>query len=92
MKYHLIHADFELSFPASYGQRLSAEERVAALFWEGSFTFTETVLNGPAQRENLRRFVADRFRHPRRRFWLRAAAQTARRAINGVVRRLPHAN
>jgi SAM-dependent methyltransferase len=88
MKYHIIHEDFELSFPPAYFRRLKPEDRIAALFWEGSFTFGESLLHGPAQREDLRRFVAERFAHPRRRFLFRAAARSARRITDGLGRRL----
>jgi hypothetical protein len=82
-KFHSIHADYRLSFPASFARRMTSEQEVTWLFWQGSFRFEEVTIHGiDAQRAELARFVAERYQHPAaRRAWesaRRGAAWTAR--------------
>ncbi|MBW4554136.1 MAG: methyltransferase domain-containing protein [Aphanocapsa sp. GSE-SYN-MK-11-07L] len=89
MKYHIMHSDFQLSFPASFGQKIAPLDKVDFLFWENNFTFAETTIHG-ADRiyENLRQYVAQRYAYPG---YLRTAQklnQLLTRGIKGLERRL----
>jgi hypothetical protein len=46
-KYHLVHSP-ELCFPAGFAERLTAEQRVDWLWWEGSFGAAERIHMDPA--------------------------------------------
>lgn len=46
MKYHMIHSRWRYSFPASFSRKLSVEQQVQWLFWEGSFHFSERTIHG----------------------------------------------
>lgn len=89
MKYHAIHTDFRLSFPASYANRLSPSETISSLFWDESFTFAETQIHGAESISNaLRDFVAQRYRHSRRQHVVQWINRQISRGLNGVRRRL----
>jgi hypothetical protein len=45
-KYHMIHAHWRFSFPASHARSLAADRRVQWLWWEGSFSFSEKTIHG----------------------------------------------
>jgi hypothetical protein len=82
-KYHGIHGDYRLSFPASFARALSPEQEVAWLFWEGSFSFEEVTIHGvDAQREELARFVRAHYHYPP----ARAAFESARRGAAWAAR------
>jgi len=58
MKYHLVHADWRYSLPASFLRALPEDRRVQWLFWEGSFQCAERTIHGAeAQAAELARFV-----------------------------------
>ena len=58
MKYHLAHADWRYSLPASFLRALPEDRRVQWLFWEGSFQYAERTIHGAeAQAAELARFV-----------------------------------
>ena len=60
MKFHLLHADWRCSLPASFLRSLPEAGHVQWLFWEGSFEFEERVIHGSdAQAAELRRFVRE---------------------------------
>jgi Methyltransferase domain len=60
MKFHLLHADWRCSLPASFLRELPGASQVQWLFWEGSFAFDERVIHGSdAQAAELRRFVRE---------------------------------
>jgi len=88
-KFHMIHAAFDLSFPASFLRRLTELEKNSFLFWEDSFTFEEIIIHGlENQAQNLRQFVAERHHYPSYRTWLDSAKRESRRVFNGLARRL----
>jgi hypothetical protein len=55
-KFHRIH-NWQYSLPASVLRRLSEREMVSWLFWQESFEFSEIILHGDFQTEELERFV-----------------------------------
>ena len=92
MKYHLLHADWRYSLPASFLRGLPEVQRVQWLFWKHTFDFVECVIHGSeAQGQELARFVQKTRPYPA--VLLRAAAVSdhaaslARRAA-GKARRL----
>jgi hypothetical protein len=46
-KPHVLEGRGSYRFPAGFAQELTAEERVATLFWEGSFEFGERIFLDP---------------------------------------------
>lgn len=89
LKYHLIHSDFQLSFPPSFARKLSKLETISYLFWEDSFTFAETQLHGQENiYDNLRQFVAQRYHYPAYRFQMQQINQQVERGVKGIKRRL----
>jgi hypothetical protein len=84
MKYHKIHSHWRLSFPERFLRRLSEEQQVQWLFWEGSFVWSETVLHGVDTIEaELERYVREIRPYPG---WL-VAADRALRTASGLSRR-----
>jgi Methyltransferase domain len=63
-KYHRIH-NWRYSLPKSVLKRLREEETVQWLFWQGSFTYSETVLHGNAHLDELEKFVRGVHTYPR---------------------------
>jgi hypothetical protein len=45
-KYHMIHSHPRFNFPPRFLRRLPESERFSWLFWEGSFSFSESTLHG----------------------------------------------
>ncbi len=89
LKYHIIHADFQLSFPPSFFKLLSNSEMISYLFWQDDFTFAETQLYGEDSiYENLRQFVAQRYYYPPYRFQMQWINKQVERSVKGVRRRL----
>lgn len=89
MKYHTIHSDFRLSFPASFGRKLSNEERISYLFWEDNFTFAETKIDGAANvNEYLREFIAQKYQYPDYKIWMHSINGQINRAFKGIQRRV----
>jgi SAM-dependent methyltransferase len=86
-KYAVIHAEFDLSLPRRFLERLSEAQRVSWLFWESSFAFEEAWFHGvDAIYAELRDFVGRHHRYPRHRYWLRAAGRGWKRARNWLSR------
>ena len=80
MKYHTIHAQRRLSFPASYLARLPEARRVQWLFWDDSFTFAERTIHGPDNiASELEGFVRRTHPHPR---WVLLADRVAGAVAN----------
>ena len=89
MKYHMLHGDRRLSFPASFRRRLSEEESTLCFFWDGAFTFSETELHGlVAIHDELAKYVRARYQYPAHRALADHLRQLARRFTGGLVRRL----
>ena len=89
MKYHTIHSDFRLSFPPSFGRKLSNEERISYLFWEDNFTFAETKIDGAANvNEYLREFIAQKYQYPDYKIWMHSINGQINRAFKGIQRRV----
>lgn len=64
-KFHCIHSRWRYSFPPSFMKRLTPLEKIAFLWWEGSFDFEEVVIvKGSEVLENLDTFVRSRGAHP----------------------------
>jgi len=64
-KHHMIHANRRFAFPQSFLRRLSDEQRVSWLFWEGTFTVSETTLHGSdAIANELEGYVRNSYRYP----------------------------
>src|SRR5215210_156584 len=79
MKYHKIHSHWRLSFPERFFRGLPEERQVQWLFWEGSFSWSETVLHGVDTIEaELERFVRERRPYPG---WLVDADRAVRTAV-----------
>jgi hypothetical protein len=88
-KYHAINAHWRFSFPRSYGRTLVGERAMQCLWWEGSFDFVETSINGTGNTEQILAEYVQRI-HPYPR-WLLAVDRYARRALSlprRVVRKL----
>jgi hypothetical protein len=56
MKHHVMHGRASDHFPAGFHERLSDEERVVTLWWEGAFGFRERVMLEAAE---LDAYLAD---------------------------------
>jgi len=70
MKYHILHGDFQLSFPHNFAKKLSLSQIISYLFWEDSFTFAETQIHGDENvYEHLRQFVSQRYQYPAYQIW-----------------------
>jgi hypothetical protein len=83
MKCHTIHSHWKYSLPASYFRKLSEEQKVQWLFWEGAFSFCEATLYGEEQAADLERFVKSV--KPYRSIWV-GADRVARDAMRFVSR------
>lgn len=46
MKYHMIHAHPNLSFPLSVAQKLTRSDTITWFFWDNNFTYSETSIHG----------------------------------------------
>ncbi len=58
-KPHIIHSRGEFSFPGSFWNQLTAEQRVESLWWTGGFEAREVLLFGPGELDaDLSDFVA----------------------------------
>ena len=87
-KHHIVHGRPTSHFPAWFGASLKAEERVAQLWWEGSFRFGERVFIDPAALDTyLDSFVASELarRAPDTPAPIRS---TWERVLGGIGRRL----
>ena len=91
-KYHLIHAEYELAFPVSFGRALSTADSILRLFWEGSFTFSERTIHGAANiRESMAGYVRARYRYPGIVTLGHRMGRAAERVARAVSRRLSRA-
>jgi SAM-dependent methyltransferase len=89
MKYHAIHTDFHLSFPASYAKNLSPSEAISSLFWEGDFTYAETQIHGVENiYQELRDYIKSRYHYPRYRVWAHWINKRTNRYLAGIKRRV----
>lgn len=88
MKYHMIHGDIRLSFPYSFVQKLLPSETISYLFWEDSFTFSETQINGldNIYRE-LQDFVDIYYQYPQSVLLKRKIQRYFAKTFKGVKRR-----
>ena len=69
MKFHSIHSQRRYSLPARVNRRLTEEEKVQWLFWNGEFAFGERIIHGDdEQRAELQGFVE---RHHPASAWMR---------------------
>jgi len=88
MKYHLIHSDFQLSFPPSFAKRIPHSETISYLFWQDDFTFCETQIHGIENiHENLRSFVLQSYHYPHHWFVMQWLNKQFYRGINFVKHR-----
>ena len=78
MKYHTIHSHWRLSFPERFFRRLPDERKVQWLFWDDSFSWSETLLYGVGTIDaELERYVRERRPYPS---WLVRADRSLRTA------------
>lgn len=83
-KYHMIHADWRFHLPARYRKRITPEDAVTWLWWEGSFSYEEVEIHGlAAQEAELQRFASRLYPRPA---WLYGADRARREALS-LVRR-----
>lgn len=86
-KYHLIHSDFELRLPRKVEKKLSEEDRVAILYWEGSFTYEEVFLHGAKSiTGELSGFVRRHYRYSFIRYWIRDMNNFSQRVKKKIKR------
>ncbi len=91
MKHHMIHSDRRFSFPRSFFQSLPESQRIAFLFWEGSFTYSERIIHGLNNvAAELSNFVANKFRYPRWTLAIDRWSTSGRSLYRRVQRRLFH--
>lgn len=89
MKYHLINSDFRLSFPESFKSKLNPKDKISSIFWENSFTFSETQIHGSDHIfEHLHKYVEDRYRYPSYLLFLNSFNFFINRFYKGIQRRL----
>ncbi len=70
-KQHLIHGSWKYHLPRSYAKRMSPEDEVSYLFWEGSFDYREVISFGFVNvAEELESFVRSRQVYPTWYYWL----------------------
>ena len=63
-KYHCIHSNRYMSFPKSYAKIMSETEKICYLFWDDSFTYTETKIHGvDGIHNNLYDYVSKKYRY-----------------------------
>jgi SAM-dependent methyltransferase len=88
-KFHMIHGDFQLSFPAEFANSLAPDEHIATLFWQDIFTYSETKLDGlSAIHAELENFVKSHYRYPRYKYYLQNLCRNLRRIAAGLKRRM----
>ncbi len=64
-KPHLIHGSWKYHLPRSHAKRLSAEDKISYLFWEGSFDYREVISFGFVNMaEELESFVRSKHVYP----------------------------
>lgn len=81
-KFHAIHGDYRNGLPPSFWKRLTDEQLVTWLFWDGSFTYEEVTIHGvDAINAELAAFVARHYQYPApRQVWESVKGQTGRAA------------
>jgi len=88
-KFHMINTEFDLAFPPSFLRKLKPEQKVSMLWWDGHFTYGETVIHGlDNQAAFLRDYVAQYYRYPPHRRLYRDAVRQSRRGLLTLRRRL----
>ena len=93
MKFHAIHASFDLSLPESFLRTLTPEQKILSFFWEESFEAKEINIHGLDNiHEELRSYVRRHHCFPAWRYAGEAALKFNRRIVNAVRRRLTPAN
>ncbi|MHC5610274.1 MAG: methyltransferase domain-containing protein [Nostoc sp.] len=89
MKYHMIHQEFQLSFPPSFAKKISPDETIAFLFWDEKFYFYEKRIDGLEKiREELSQFVSARYEYPQYMYSLQQIIKEGNRIFKGIKRRL----
>ncbi|MBD2503660.1 methionine biosynthesis protein MetW [Anabaena azotica] len=89
MKYHIIHGDFQLSFPPSFVKTIPDNETIAFLFWEDKFDFSEKRIDGLENiYEELSQFVSARYQYPQYRYNIQQFTKEGNRIFKGIKRRL----
>lgn len=89
MKFHTIHSNYQFSFPPSFIKKFSPNELIDSLFWENDFTFEEVTIHGVENiHQELRNFVADKYKYPKYKLYTQKFFDTTSRITNGVKRRI----
>jgi hypothetical protein len=84
----LMCSSWRYTFPKSYVRRLTAEERVAFLFWEGSFDYREVVqLSEPNVATELEAFIRRYGVYPESRYALERLRPDVRGRVKRVLKR-----
>ncbi len=86
-KPHVLHGRPELHFPAGFAERLSAEERVQTLFWEGGFEFGERIFMTAEELDGYLAELVSRHRRPVRAPASEPASGIASRLRSRLARR-----
>ena len=83
-KSHLIHGCWKYHLPRSYAKRMSPEDEISYLFWEGSFDYREVISFGFVNMaEELESFVRSKQVYPIWYYWL----EDGKAWIKAAVRR-----
>ncbi|MDF5735826.1 MULTISPECIES: methyltransferase domain-containing protein [unclassified Nostoc] len=89
MKYHIIHSDFELSFPQSFLKKITPDKRILFIFWEKEFSFSENRIDDSENiYQELRQFINTKYKYPQYRFFSQHLQKEASRIVKGIKRRL----
>lgn len=89
MKYHIIHGDFQLSFPPSFIKKIPPDETISFLFWEDKFDFSEKRIDGLDNiYDELSQFVYEKHMYPKYRYNIQYLSKQANRILKGLKRRL----
>jgi hypothetical protein len=89
MKYHIIHDDFQLSFPPSFAKKIAPEATVSFLFWEDKFSFSESQIHGVENiYQELNNFVATKYNYPWYMYLNQTIKKESNRVVKGIKRRL----
>lgn len=84
MKYHMIH-EWRLSFPPSFARKLTEEQKIQWLFWDESFTFSETTRHGLDKIEaEMQSFIENNSPHSN----IASAIDRQRRRVNQLGQRV----
>lgn len=89
MKYHMIHGDFQLSFPPSFAKKIPPDQTISFLFWEEKFDFSEKRIDGLDNiYQELSQYVSVRYKYPSYRYNIQKLTKEGNRILKSIKRRL----